>query len=99
MPSFRRLEQSTASSFGSREGQISRSLTDQIAAIRQCVASAAVSDDVRASAEAGVASLEWVNRNDDLIRTVWRVMQNKAVKSVMESFAGAEVFPAEGSRS
>jgi hypothetical protein len=72
-----------------------RSLSAQIASIRHCIASADVNDDVRANAEAGLASLEWVQRNAEVIRTVYRLMQHKAVKAILTAFPGAELFPGE----
>ena len=74
---------------------MTRSLSYQAACLRHCIASADVNDDVRDGAEAGLASLEWIERNAEVIRTVYRLMQHKAVKAVLESFPGAELFPSE----
>jgi hypothetical protein len=72
---------------------MTRSLASQIASVRHCIASADVNDDVREAAEAGLASLEWLQRNSEVIRTVYRLMQHKAVKAILEAFPGAELFP------
>lgn len=71
---------------------LSRSLPYQIACLRHCVAGADVSDDIRAGAEAGIESLEWVLRNAEVIRTVYRLINHKAVRAVLEAFPGAELF-------
>lgn len=74
---------------------MTRSLSAQISAVRHCIASADVNDQVRANAEAGLSSLEWIERNAEVIRTVYRLMQHKAVQTVLASFPGAELFPSE----
>lgn len=71
---------------------MTRSLLMQIAAIRHCVAGADVNDDVRANAEAGIASLEWVERNVEIIREVQRLMtETPAVIAVLRAFPGAQI--------
>lgn len=74
---------------------MTRSLAAQISAVRHCISSADVNDYVRANAEAGLASLEWLQRNSEVIRTVYRLMQHKAVQAILTAFPGAELFPGE----
>lgn len=71
---------------------MTRSLAHQISCVRHCIAAADVNDDVRAGAEAGLASLEWVERNVEIIREVQRLMtQNKAVITFLGAFPGAQI--------
>jgi hypothetical protein len=71
---------------------MTRSLAMQIASVRHCIESADVNDEVRANAEAGLASLEWVERNVEIIREVQRLMtQNKAVITFLRAFPGAQI--------
>jgi hypothetical protein len=71
---------------------MTRSLASQIAAVRHCIASADVNDDVRANAEAGLHSLEWIERNVDIIREVQRLMtESPVIITFLREFKGAQI--------
>lgn len=72
---------------------MTRSLAMQIASVRHCIESADVNDEVRANAEAGLASLEWVRRNTEVIREVRRLMlEAPAVVALLKAFPGSQVL-------
>lgn len=74
---------------------MTRSLSMQIACLRHCVAAAGqadVGEQIIADAEAGIASLEWVERNTEIIREVRRLMtDNPAIIAVLKAFPGAQI--------
>lgn len=71
---------------------MTRSLAQQISCIRHCIASADVNDEVRAGAEAGLASLAWIERNVEIIREVQRLMtETPEIITFLRAFPGAQI--------
>lgn len=71
---------------------MSRSLSMQIACLKHCTAAARqadVGDQIIADAEQGIASLEWINRNTEIIREVRRLMvEHPAIIELLREFPG-----------
>jgi hypothetical protein len=74
---------------------MTRSLAMQIACLRHCVAAARqadVGDQIILDAEAGIKSLEWCERNTEIIREVQRLMTDSPVIiAFLRAFKGAEI--------
>jgi hypothetical protein len=74
---------------------MSRSLPMQIASLRHCVAAARqgdVDDRIIEDAEAGIKSLEWLERNPEIIREVRRLyLEHPAILAILSEFPGSLV--------
>ena len=71
---------------------MSRSLPYQISCVRHAIAAAELNDEVRAGAEAGLETLEWLERNVEVIREFHRVMtKHRAVIDVLKAFPGSQI--------
>lgn len=72
------------------------SLPRQIAALRHCISLADADERVREDAEAGLKSLEWLDRNTEIIREVARLMKETPfVIEILREFPGAQIKASE----
>lgn len=69
---------------------MTRSISMQIASVRHCISAANVSDEIKANAEAGLRSLEWLERQQDLLRAMDRLWRDPVVKAFFAAFPGSE---------